>query len=326
MIRAMSNLFEKIKNARKVLETGDPRLEGEAVGADGGALPKGMEEVDGPNSMLLGAVRVAHKEGLEALNNNALTLARSRFTEATESLLQAGGKDTALHAVLLNLLGVTFRRARMAPEALAAFRGALEVDEQLDPADPTQYAVHLNNLAGLYQEMEWNDLAKPLMEQVVALDLELLGETHPQTGSHMNNLGCLLFELGEYEPAEHWLQRAVEVGEALWAGGNPQLAVRLSNLALVRQQQQKEGESERLLRESLAICETRHPPTSLQRAAVQYNLSRVLGAQSSPAARTEALKLAAEATRTLQGQLGLEHPQSQRVKAQEAHLTALLEG
>ena len=113
-------------------------------------------------------------------------------------------------------------------EAEPLYREALAITgTALGKAHP-DYAIRLNNLAGLLATTGRTAEAEPLFREALAITETALGKAHPDYAISLNNLAALLAETGRSAEAESLYREALEIPTAalgadpsVGAGGRP---------------------------------------------------------------------------------------------------------
>ena len=91
-------------------------------------------------------------------------------------------------------------------EAEPLFRQAIGIDKATIGKTHPNYAIRLNNLALLLEDLKRFDEARPLCAQAVQIDLDRLGPDHPQSKRDARNYAMLLRDHFPDDPALAELQ------------------------------------------------------------------------------------------------------------------------
>ncbi len=83
------------------------------------------------------------------------------------------------------------------------------------------YAIRLNNLANLLQDMGRHDEAEPLFRQALEIDEKTIGTQHPEYAMHLGNLAGLLRAMGRTDEAEPLYVEALEIFRAKLGPDHP---------------------------------------------------------------------------------------------------------
>ncbi|MBU1742824.1 MAG: tetratricopeptide repeat protein, partial [Proteobacteria bacterium] len=79
--------------------------------------------------------------------------------------------------------------------------------------DHPDYAINLNNLAGVLRSQGRYEEAEALYRRALAIDEQTIGPDHPDYATHLNNLALVLQAQGKYEEAEALYRRALAIDE-----------------------------------------------------------------------------------------------------------------
>jgi len=133
-----------------------------------------------------------------------------------------------------------------------------------------EYALLLNNLAGLYWRMKKYQKAEPLLSKALKIYKSILGEEHSDTATGYNNLALLYDEMREYQKAEPFFSKALEIYEKVLGKEHSDTATVYNNLALLYDNMKEYQKAEPLYHKALKITEKvlgkEHPYT-----ATRYN-------------------------------------------------------
>jgi tetratricopeptide (TPR) repeat protein len=102
---------------------------------------------------------------------------------------------------------------------------------------------------GLYRQVE------PLLQLMLTIQQQVLGDEHSDTVSTLNNLAFLYVQLGKYRQTEPLLQRALASYEQALGADHPQVGTVLDILGWCYIYEGKYAQAEALLRRALAIWE-----------------------------------------------------------------------
>ena len=97
----------------------------------------------------------------------------------------------------------------LVPKTAISGRRALDIDKRTVGETHWDYAVHLNNLAGLYQQIGGFARAQPLLEKAVEIASKTRGENDPGYATELASLARNCHELGHYAQAEQFSRHAV---------------------------------------------------------------------------------------------------------------------
>jgi CHAT domain-containing protein/tetratricopeptide (TPR) repeat protein len=116
-------------------------------------------------------------------------------------------------------------------DATQRARRALAIRKEVLGERHPDYAMSLNNLAGLLESLGDYVEARPLFEQAVAIARELLGERHPNYALSLHNLAVLLRSEGNYAAAKPMFERALAITKEVLGERHPDYATYLDSLA-----------------------------------------------------------------------------------------------
>jgi CHAT domain-containing protein len=168
-----------------------------------------------------------------------------------------------------------------------------------------KYALSLNNLANLYQDLGEHGRALPLFLEARDLRRQVQGEKHPDYASSLNNLAGLYQDLGEPGKALPLFLEARRLRRTMQGEKHPSYAVSLNNLAVLYLAMGEPGKALPLLLEARTlrrkVLGEKHPhyATSLNNLAGLYQAMGEHG---------KALPLLLEARTLYRRVLGERHP------------------
>lgn len=171
-----------------------------------------------------------------------------------------------------------------------------------------EQAAALCNWLGIHlREVGDYTVARPYLEDALAIRRTLYGDHHPDTAQSLNNLGWLLFRIGQYRVARAHLEHALTVRRTLLGKNHPDTAQSLNNLGWLLWKQGELHAARPLLERALAVRQQclgeDHPET-----ARSYNsLAGLLWAQ---AAYGYARPLLKRALAIREQRLGPTHPRT----------------
>jgi tetratricopeptide (TPR) repeat protein len=161
--------------------------------------------------------------------------------------------------------------ARFAAEAL---RRALRSSKK----DQDDYAASFdlqNRANSLVQKGRFRE-ALPLLEQIRAIRLQLLGEEHPYTAASCNNVAFILQAQGRYKEAQELYQKALDILRKVHGEHHPDTAGGYNNVAASLNAQGRYQEAAEVYQKALAIqleaLGEEHPDTAQSYNNVAYNL------------------------------------------------------
>lgn len=192
----------------------------------------------------------------EAIYRESLKIALGTFAEVDLDLIKAK-----------NNLAVLLTRTGKLEEAKALLDDIVAHVDQFGMDDAYAGVSVLASAAMVMAKMGDFEGAEPLMQQVVDVRREKLGNTHPKTTQAINNLGFLLLNMDRQSEAERLFREAIELDEKIYGDSHAQLATDLNNLGLVLADFGRIDEAIAVHRRALAIrresLPKHHPDTIL---------------------------------------------------------------
>ena len=88
------------------------------------------------------------------------------------------------------------------------YQGALQIRQKLLGTEHLDTAQSLNNLGGLYEDMDEYAKAEPLYQEALQIRQKVLGPEHPDTAQSLDNLAVLEFDLGRIDQAAAFARQA----------------------------------------------------------------------------------------------------------------------
>ncbi len=246
--------------------------------------------------------------------------------KAREFAWRAGEYQTALHlgedlvaeakengtrkdeARALNGHGLTLRLLGRFAEAEDHYRQTIEIGNATIGKDHPNYAIHLNNLAGVVQAQGRVEEAEALYRQAIEIGKATIGEDHPDYAIRLNNLAHVVGEQGRIEEAETLFRQAIKIDKATIGEHQPDYAIHLNNLANAVQAQDRFEEAEALYRQAIEIDKVTLGEDHPDYATDLNNLAVLVEAQG----RVEqAETLYRRAIAIAEARLGSDHPDTQ---------------
>lgn len=129
--------------------------------------------------------------------------------------------------------------------------------EQAGSNQQSAYAATLNNLAGLYDTMGQYDKALPPYEQALAIREQTLGKQHPDYGRSLRNLAGLYYHMGRYAQALPLYEQALLVMGQTVGKQDLSYTVTLNNLAILHEAMGHYEQARPLLEQVVMIDEQR---------------------------------------------------------------------
>jgi CHAT domain-containing protein/tetratricopeptide (TPR) repeat protein len=190
------------------------------------------------------------------LNLGKALTATGRPEEATALLQKASALVPQRHPIkaeFTRALAMSVSAAGDPVRGIGLARAALAQAEKAHSASSLEYAVCLNDLAGLSRMMGDVLMALGYHQQALDIRREKLGPKHPAYASSLNNYGVQLVEVGLPAKGLPLLKEALAVVEARLGKGHPVYAMYLHNVALARHALGEIKEAILLYKEALAV-------------------------------------------------------------------------
>ena len=174
------------------------------------------------------------------------------------------GDDTTQHATALNEHALSLEATGRFDEAEPLYRQAIKIGAKTLAEDHPAYAIDLNNLAELLNNLAGHrdrcwapayatwlnnlatgrfDEAEPHFRQAIEIGAKTLGEDHPAYATRLNNLALLLQATGRFDGAEPLYRQAIEVLEVALGPDHPSTVTVRENLEIFLRQKGGAGGS-----------------------------------------------------------------------------------
>jgi CHAT domain-containing protein/tetratricopeptide (TPR) repeat protein len=231
-----------------------------------------------------GAARAARKE-IVAINTKVWgekhwETAESRCDLADSELrarLDRGQRQRLLQAAEFTRQAIALQKKDKYREAVALLLQVLQIRKELCGVEHYHYAISLNNLAVLYQDMGFHARSVPLLQQASRIYRRTLGDEHPAHATVLNNLGLAYEQLGLYGKAESLLEEALRVRKGVLGDRNPLYAQTLNNLGMVYDAVGKYAQARRAYQEALRVYERGEKETNPDYPGSLFNLADLYG-------------------------------------------------
>ncbi|SMX27674.1 photosystem I assembly protein Ycf3 [Pelagimonas phthalicica] len=178
-------------------------------------------------------------EEVKALNQLAVEqVARAEFGQGEIAEARIDWHSAAAHyrrAAELNPTLENLNRAKAFTQRAGDYNAALPISQKYlalaEQDSEAEFAIALNNHAGLLETMGRYDEAEPLYRQALQIGKETLGKSHPNYAIRLNNLAELLRNAGRYDEAEPLYRQALQIAKETLGENHPNYAIALNNLA-----------------------------------------------------------------------------------------------
>jgi tetratricopeptide (TPR) repeat protein len=170
-------------------------------------------------------------------------------------------------------------RLHLADEALPLHQLLCEAAKSAFGDASPEYAIRLNDLAGVVEVQGRFADAERLYTQALAIDRATIGERHPEYAKHLSNLAGVVRAQGRYAEAEGLHTQAIAIERATIGDAHSAYATHLNNLALAVKAQGRYAEAERLFMQALAIDRATIGEGHPDNATCLNNLAGVVQAQ-----------------------------------------------
>ena len=157
---------------------------------------------------------------------------------------------------------------------------AIFIELRQNPKKPSKEFLPLYDLQERsLTNLEKNEAAQALLQQVIRIKEEVLGKTHPSTLATISNLARVFLRQGKYADAEVINRQTLEISEEVLGKTHPSTLATISNLALVLVRQGKYADAEVINRQTLEIKEEVLGKTHPSTLVTISNLAEVLTSQ-----------------------------------------------
>lgn len=137
--------------------------------------------------------------------------ARGHYERGLSILETTGEQASPVYGLLLNNIGVTFRRAGEYDQALAVYRRGLQLREQMLGPDHPDVAESLNNIANLYVQLGDYAGSTESHRRALAIRENHYGAEHEWVAESLNNLASSLGYAGIFDEALAVQERCVAI-------------------------------------------------------------------------------------------------------------------
>lgn len=174
----------------------------------------------------------------------------------------------------LNDQGRQLRKERKFDEAIAAFEKAKALVEKKSGKTSKAYAIVINNLALVYDDMNNFNLAEPLYKEALAIYKSTVGEKDVNYVTTLENLGYLYQQQGKFKEAEEHYAQALAINKEVLGTKHPDYATSLENLAKLAEKSGKKDRAEQLYIEHLNLIKDNLGEKNPTYATAMENLAK----------------------------------------------------
>jgi tetratricopeptide (TPR) repeat protein len=240
------------------------------------------------------------------VNVKAWPLCARLLPHAMSALARAGELNLEMEEVarLWNQAGLYLGTRADFSQALACYRRALQIYENIFGPNHAYVAITLNNLGSVLLDLGDLSGAKDCFELALRIDETTYGPDHPDVANRVNNLGGVLKALGDLAGAKECYERALRIDEACYGLTHPNVAIDVNNLGFVLKALGDLVGAKECYERALAILEALDPELP-QVATSVNNLGSVLKAMGDLASAKECYE---RALRIDEAAYGLAHP------------------
>jgi serine/threonine protein kinase len=247
-----------------------------------------------------------HMQLAEAANNLASVLRAQGDLPGAETYLREtaalveklqGPEEPRLATTLANLAGVLRLQLKF-DEAEAPSRRALAIRRKVRGDSHPETANSLNSLGVLMQDSGKLDAAEPLLREALEMRRRIFAnqaQGHPDVAESLHNMSRFYDMRGDRAQALSYAQQAADMYRAMFGTDHPDYARSLFEVAHQNWAMGKFDESEKLLRESIAIFERAGRTNNHTYATALQRLGRVLVDTNRPAEAQEPYEKSAAA-------------------------------
>ncbi len=186
-------------------------------------------------------------------------------------------------------------------------KGAARVMAKLEGQPETQAALALT-IGKVYVSLGLSDHAEPLLQQSLALQMQLHGERHLDVADSLLVISVLNQNRGDFSKAEAAQRKALAIQRGLLAEGDARLGDTLTDLSVTLLSMAKYAEAEAVVREALAL----HRQSSGTQEGVAYDLNNLGSVLRRTGKLSEAEAVYREALTVARRIFGPAHPQLTR--------------
>jgi tetratricopeptide (TPR) repeat protein/predicted Ser/Thr protein kinase len=190
----------------------------------------------------IGVAQGRHAEALEA----------ARRAEATIKRL---GNQQEATTDLLRFRGMILEDKGDLAEARKAFQTAYDNDKRFSPTNAGDIASDANSLGLLLVDLNEIAAGKKLLEEALALRLELYGPDHPEYAAAVFNLGNAYLRAGDPVAAEASYRKSLAIRERVLPPDHPEVGLSLANIGVVLREGKRYDEALEMFRRALAILD-----------------------------------------------------------------------
>ncbi len=236
----------------------------------------------------------AYQHATQVFYREDYATAEKIFTDILPNAEKWYPKDRRL-AVLLSMLGTSYRVDHKYEQAEPLLKRALQVYETISPPDPVGSERTELNLAGIYLEREDYASAERYFSEALSLSERTPGGPMYERGSALLNLGSIRMTQGRYLEAEQLLNRSVEAlspDPAPWVRHD--LANGLFHLGSVYEMENRYADAKQQYLRALEIQEKVLGPNSREVGFTLHGLGQAYQAAGDTSKATEYLNRAQE--------------------------------
>ncbi|MEQ9641709.1 MAG: CHAT domain-containing tetratricopeptide repeat protein [Alphaproteobacteria bacterium] len=197
-----------------------------------------------------GAIADAYKRYKSLLDAGRYVEAEAPALEAIALARQQRGAEHRDTAILMNNLGLLYRRMGRLADAETQLTGAMAIRRRTLGDSHGDVAQSANNVGLLYLDLGRYGEAEPLLQEALAIRTRLYGSDDPRLASTLQNLGLLHWRLARFGEAETTLRRAVELRRR--DGNDFRLGATLNDLGLLLVDVGRMNEARAVYNEALA--------------------------------------------------------------------------
>ncbi|MBC7515894.1 MAG: tetratricopeptide repeat protein [Alkalinema sp. FL-bin-369] len=184
------------------------------------------------------------------------------------------------------------------------YEQSVEITRSALGEEHPDYAISVNNLAGLYCAQGRYGEAEPLYLKALGIKRSALGEEHTSYATSLNNLAGLYKSQGRYREAEPLYLKALEITRSALGEEHLSYAISLNDLAVLYRAQGRYGEAEPLY---LKALETRRSALGEEHPDYAVSLHNLAGLYKSQGRYGEAEPLYLKDLEITRSALGEEH-------------------
>jgi len=197
---------------------------------------------------------VYNKLGIDAHDNDELSLAQKYYQQALKLLHDNGHGETQQALILLNNMAMLLKEQEDLSEALDMALRALKLRQQLFPERLDKLAISLHNIGSIYEEMGEPDSSLKYYARGLKLLEKVYGASHEELLDSLVSIGTLTVEAGRATEGIKALRRALKIAEERFGAEDSQTGMMLYHLGGALGELGHLDEAEQILQREIQIA------------------------------------------------------------------------